>query len=160
MSYKGLFHSGKTSESLTHRFAVSPLPQAGEGHFQLIPRCQTQMSKLQFPGLAPWASLCRPTGAKGTAGLDRPPLMSNSSSVFKRELSNPIRGSKTQPRKTILYQELNVKKNISRPGSATRRGLNPQITQISDTPSRLRKKAHESVILSEAKDLSFVFPTS
>jgi hypothetical protein len=43
MSYKGLFHSGKTSESLTHRFAVPPLPQAGEGYFQLIPRCQTQM---------------------------------------------------------------------------------------------------------------------
>jgi hypothetical protein len=39
---KALFSSCEISESLTHRFAVPPLPQAGEGCCQLIFRGQTK----------------------------------------------------------------------------------------------------------------------
>jgi len=42
-----LFSSSKISEALTHRFAVPPLPQAGEGCCQLIFHLQTKMYKLQ-----------------------------------------------------------------------------------------------------------------
>jgi len=38
---EGLFSSSKVSESLTHRFAVPPLPQAGEGCCQLTFHGQT-----------------------------------------------------------------------------------------------------------------------
>ena len=44
---EGLSSSCKINESLTHRFAVPPLPQAGEGCCQLIFRRQTKMYKLQ-----------------------------------------------------------------------------------------------------------------
>ena len=44
---EGLFSSCKIRESLTHRFAVPPLPQAGEGYRQLIFRGQVKMYKLQ-----------------------------------------------------------------------------------------------------------------
>ena len=44
---EGFFSSCKISESLTHRFAVPPLPQAGEGYCQLIIRAQTKMDTLQ-----------------------------------------------------------------------------------------------------------------
>ena len=40
----------KVSESLTHRFAVPPLPQAGEGCYQLIFRSRTLTYKLQGAG--------------------------------------------------------------------------------------------------------------
>jgi hypothetical protein len=46
---EALFSSCKISESLTHRFAVPPLPQAGEGCCQLIFRPQDQ--NVQTPGL-------------------------------------------------------------------------------------------------------------
>ena len=42
---EGLFASWQISESLTHRFAVPPLPQPGEGCCQLIFRCQSKMYK-------------------------------------------------------------------------------------------------------------------
>ena len=48
---EGLFCSCKISESLTHRCAVPPLPQAGEGYCQLIFRGQDKMYKLQTQGL-------------------------------------------------------------------------------------------------------------
>jgi hypothetical protein len=38
---EGLFSSCMSSESLTHRFTVPPLPQAGEGCYQRIFRGQT-----------------------------------------------------------------------------------------------------------------------
>jgi hypothetical protein len=44
---EGLFSSSKISEPLTHRFAVPPFPQAGEGCCQLIFHLQTKMYKLQ-----------------------------------------------------------------------------------------------------------------
>ena len=44
---EGLFSSSKISEALTLRFAVPPLPQAGEGCCQLIFHVQTKMHKLQ-----------------------------------------------------------------------------------------------------------------
>jgi len=46
----GLFSSSKISEALTLRFAVPPLPQAGEGCCQLIFHLQTKMYKLQGRG--------------------------------------------------------------------------------------------------------------
>ena len=44
---EGLLSSCKVSASLTHGFAVPPVPQAGEGCCQLIFRSQTKMYKLQ-----------------------------------------------------------------------------------------------------------------
>ena len=44
---EGLFCSRKISDSLTHRCAVPPLPQAGEGCCELIFRGQAKMYKLQ-----------------------------------------------------------------------------------------------------------------
>ena len=44
---EGLFSSSKISEALTHRFAVPPLPQAGEGCCQPIIRRQTKLYKTQ-----------------------------------------------------------------------------------------------------------------
>ena len=49
---EGLFSSSKISEALTHRFAVPPLPQAGEGCCQLIFHLQTKMYKLQDTALS------------------------------------------------------------------------------------------------------------
>jgi hypothetical protein len=59
---EGLFASCQISESLTHRFAVPPLPQAGEGCCQLIFRhhhnVQTQRHRLSAAPSS-WAVDCR-----------------------------------------------------------------------------------------------------
>ena len=49
---EGLFSSSKISGALTHRFAVPPLPQAGEGCCELIFHLQTKMFKLQGHGFS------------------------------------------------------------------------------------------------------------
>ena len=49
---EGLFSSVTISESLTPRFAVPPLPQAGEGCHPLLISRSDQMSKLESQGCA------------------------------------------------------------------------------------------------------------
>ena len=52
------------NDSLTHRFAVPPLPQAGEGCGQLIGNAQGLWSELAIfmPRPVAWAEIDRPFG--------------------------------------------------------------------------------------------------
>ena len=65
---EGLFSSSKISEALTHRFAVPPPPQAGEGCCQLIFHLQTKIYKLQGRGFSP-AAKNAPSALNATASV-------------------------------------------------------------------------------------------